>query len=125
MMGCDQMRGRRVLVVEDDSLLAMFVQTMLTDLGCEVLGPIHGLSEALDFVATQTPIDVAVLDLNLDGEPIYPVIDALRAQGVPIIFCSGYGDTALRASDQGSLVLRKPYRVAELPRVLAEALAAA
>jgi CheY-like chemotaxis protein len=119
------MKGRRVLVVEDDSLVAMFVQTMLTDLGCEVLGPIHELGVALDFVATKTPIDVAVLDLNLDGEPAYPVVDALRAQGVPIIFCSGYGDMGLRASDQGCPVLRKPYRAAELPRVLAEALAAA
>jgi CheY-like chemotaxis protein len=119
------MRGRRVLVVEDESLLAMFVQTMLTDLGCEVLGPIHGLGEALDFVATRAAIDVAVLDLNLDGVAAYPVADALRAQGVPIIFSTGYGDIGLRASDQGCPVLRKPYRAAELPRVLAEALAMA
>jgi CheY-like chemotaxis protein len=119
------MRGRRVLVVEDESLIAMFVQTMLTDLGCEVLGPVYDLSAALDFVATPTHIDVAVLDLNLDGEPAYPVVDALRARGVPVIFCTGYGDTGLRASDQGCPVLRKPYRAAELPRVLAEALAMA
>lgn len=125
MGGVDEMRGRRVLVVEDESLIAMFVQTMLTDLGCEVLGPIHAIGAALDFVATRTPIDVAVLDLNLDGEPAYPVVDALRARGVPIIFCTGYGETGLRASDQGSPVLRKPYRAAELPRVLAEALAMA
>ena len=97
----------------------MFVQTMLADLGCEVLGPIHAVGEALDFVATTAPIDVAVLDLNLDGEPAYPIVDALRARGVPIVFCTGYGETGLRASDQGSPVLRKPYRAAELPRVLA------
>jgi len=119
------MKGRRVLVIEDDSLVAMFVQTMLTDLGCQVLGPIYDLGVALDFVATKTPIDVAVLDLDLDGEPAYPVIDALRARGVPIIFCSGYGEVGLRASDKGVPVLRKPYRASELPRVLAEALAAA
>jgi CheY-like chemotaxis protein len=123
MSANNQIKGRRILVVEDEPLLAMFVQNMLTDLGCEVLGPIYGLGEALDFVATRTPMDLAVLDLNLDGEPAYPVIDALRAQGVPIIFCTGYGELALRASDQGCPVLRKPYRVGELPRVLAKALA--
>jgi CheY-like chemotaxis protein len=122
MSGNDQIKGRRVLVVEDEPLIALFVQSMLADLGCEVVGPIYDLSGALDFVESRAPIDAAVLDLNLDGEPAYPVVDALRARGVPIIFCTGYGDVGLRACDQGCPVLRKPYRVAELPRALETAL---
>jgi CheY-like chemotaxis protein len=122
-------RGRRVLVVEDDALVAMLLDSMLSDLDCEVVGPFSTLSAALAFLegdaVTAAPADVAVLDLNLDGEPSYPVADALRARGVPLIFCTGYGDADLRTADAGTPLLNKPYRASDLAAVLATVLAPA
>jgi CheY-like chemotaxis protein len=122
-------RGRRVLVVEDDALVAMLLESMLADLDCEVIGPLPTLAAAMGFLEGEaqaaTTVDVGVLDLNLDGQASYPVADALRARGVPVIFCTGYGDGALRTADAGTPILKKPYRASELAAVLAKVLAPA
>lgn len=118
-------KGRRVLVVEDEALIAMLLETMLEDLECVVLGPAQTVAAALDLLGSGSQIDVALLDFNLGGQPSYPVADALRARGVPVIFCTGYGDLALRQADQGSAVLCKPYRAADLSAALAAAFAPA
>ena len=122
MSGNDALRGRRVLVVEDETMIAMLVEDMLADLGCAVVGPAHGLDAALALAGGGEAIDAALLDVNLCGQPVFPVADALRAKGVPMVFATGYGESGLREIDAGAPVLQKPFRVADLARALSETL---
>jgi CheY-like chemotaxis protein len=109
--------GLRVLVVEDEMMVSMLIEDMLTDLGCTVVGPASRLDEAIE-LANTAEIDCAVLDVNLGGQPIFPLADILRAKGAPFAFATGYGDAGLRDVDKGSPVLQKPFREADLARVL-------
>jgi CheY-like chemotaxis protein len=118
----EALRGRRVLVVEDETMIAMLVEDMLGDLGCVVVGPAHRLEEALEVVRLEDRIDVALLDVNLAGEPVFTLADALRAKGVPAIFATGYGEVGLRDVDRGAPVLHKPFRIGDLAEALGEAL---
>jgi CheY-like chemotaxis protein len=113
--------GRRVLVVEDEAMIAMLVEDMLADLGCAVVGPAHGISEALELVRGPSPFDAALLDVNLGGAPVFAVADELRAKGVPMIFSTGYGDAGLRDVDRGAPVLQKPFRSQDLDAALTKA----
>jgi DNA-binding response OmpR family regulator len=115
--------GHRVLIVEDDMMIAMMIEDMLRDLGCLVTGPVNTLAGALDLARGGDAFDAAILDVNLRGEPVFPVADALRARGVPVIFSTGYGETALREADMGCAVLTKPFHASELIAALAAALA--
>jgi CheY-like chemotaxis protein len=117
-----EFKGRRVLVVEDEMMIAMLVEDMLADLGCSVVGPAHALHEALALANTDQSLDAALLDVNLAGTPVYEVADALRAIGVPAIFSTGYGASELRPVDQGSPVLQKPFRATDLARALGQVL---
>ena len=117
-------QGRRVLVVEDEMMISMLVEDMLADLGCAVVGPAHALDAALQLAQSENGLDAAVLDVNLAGEPVFAVADALREKGVPAIFATGYGDGGLRDVDRGSPVLQKPFRAGDLARALGEALGA-
>lgn len=114
--------GRRILVVEDEMMIAMLVEDMLLELGCAVVGPVHALADALALALSETGLDAALLDVNLSGQPVFPVADALREKGVPAIFSTGYGDAGLRDIDRGSPVLQKPFRAGDLARALGEAL---
>ena len=118
----DGLKGRRILVVEDEMMIAMLVEDMLADLGCSVVGPAHGLQAAMALAEDATDLDAALLDVNLAGQPVFAVADALRARNVPIIFCTGYGDAGLREADRGAPVLQKPYRARDLAETLATAL---
>jgi CheY-like chemotaxis protein len=115
--------GLRVLVVEDEMMVSMLIEDMLGELGCEVVGPASRLDEAMDLARTAT-IDCAVLDVNLGGQPIFPLADLLRERGAPFAFATGYGDAGLRDVDRGSPVLQKPFREGDLARVLTELQAA-
>jgi CheY-like chemotaxis protein len=121
-MSAVDLNGRRVLVVEDEMMIAMLVEDMLADLGCSVVGPAHGLEAALRLVDNEVGLDAALLDVNLGGQPVFAVADALRARGVPAIFSTGYGEAGLREVDAGSPVLQKPFRAGDLARALTEAL---
>jgi CheY-like chemotaxis protein len=116
--------GRRILVVEDEMMIAMLVEDMLAELGCSVVGPAHALEAALNLARTEQGIDAALLDVNLGGQPVFAVADALREKGVPAIFSTGYGDAGLRDIDRGSQVLQKPFRAGDLARALNAALGA-
>jgi CheY-like chemotaxis protein len=116
--------GRRVLVVEDEMMIAMLVEDMLGELGCVVVGPVNTLADALELAGSATVFDAALLDVNLAGQPVFPVADAVRAKGVPAIFSTGYGDAGLREVDRGAQVLQKPFRVGDLARALTAALGA-
>jgi CheY-like chemotaxis protein len=111
--------GLKVLVVEDEMMVSMLIEDMLTDLGCTIVGPASRLDEALQ-LAGEAELDCAVLDVNLGGQPIFPLADLLRSKGAPFAFATGYGDAGLRDVDKGSPVLQKPFREADLARVLGE-----
>jgi CheY-like chemotaxis protein len=115
----------RVLVVEDEALLALELETGLRELGCEVVGPARNLAEALRLAASEPRLAAAVLDVNLGGgELVFPVADALAARGVPYLLATGYGSAGpLEGRDAGAVaVLRKPYQRAALAAALARAL---
>jgi CheY-like chemotaxis protein len=114
-----KLQGLRVLVVEDEMMVSMLIEDMLSDLGCVVVGPAARLDEAVELV-NAGGIDCAVLDVNLGGQPIFPLADLLREKGRPFAFATGYGDAGLRDVDRGSPVLQKPFREGDLARVLGE-----
>jgi CheY-like chemotaxis protein len=115
----------RVLVVEDEALLALELETGLRELGCEVVGPARNLAEAQRLAEAEPRLAAAVLDVNLGGgELVFPVADALAARGVPYLLATGYGSAGpLEGRDAGAVaVLRKPYQRAALAAALARAL---
>ena len=114
-----KLAGLRVLVVEDEMMVSMLIEDMLTDLGCSVVGPASRLDEAVELVRTRE-LDCAVLDVNLGGQPIFPLADLLRERGKPFAFATGYGDAGVRDVDKGTPVLQKPFREGDLARVLGE-----
>ncbi len=118
-----KLEGLRVLVVEDEMMVSMLIEDMLSELGCLVVGPASRLDEAMQLART-ADIDCAVLDVNLGGQPIFPLADLLRERGRPFAFATGYGDAGLREADRGSPVLQKPFREGDLARVLSELRAA-
>ncbi|WP_300577761.1 response regulator [Phenylobacterium sp.] len=114
-----KLAGLRVLVVEDEMMVSMLIEDMLSDLGCKVIGPASRLEEAIALVES-SELDCAVLDVNLGGQPIFPLADILREKGAPFAFATGYGDAGLRDVDKGTPVLQKPFRESDLARILGE-----
>ncbi len=124
-MGTSQLNGLRVLVVEDESMVAMLLEDFLTDHGCQVVATAGRIDEALSLIgAPDFAVDLAVLDVNLAGKRIDPVADALAALGAPMIFSTGYGEAGLPANMHGRPVMQKPYASADVTRALREALGA-
>ena len=105
--------GVRVLVVEDEFLVAMLIEEMLESAGCVVIGPIPRVPEALDAVDHDS-CDAAVLDINLAGERIDPVAKALSKRNVPFMFVTGYGVTGLPGDYLDRPHICKPFKMAEL-----------
>jgi CheY-like chemotaxis protein len=108
---------RRILVVEDEMLIGMLLEDMLTDMGHEVAAVVPRLKDALTAVERES-FDLAVLDVHLHGESAFPVADALIAKGVPFIFATGYGERGLPDSYRGRPVLQKPFARDDLDRLL-------
>ena len=99
--------GIRVLVIEDEALIAALVEDMLTELGATVIGPAATVAKGLALAESET-IDAAVLDVNLRSETIEPIVDKLSALQVPFVFATGYGETGLSKA-AGAPVIEKPY----------------
>lgn len=112
-----RLNGRRVLVVEDEALVAMLVEDALLDAGAVVIGPVATVVEALALLERELP-DVAVLDLNLAGETSTPVADALASRGVPFVVATGYGADGLPPGHAEVPVLAKPYDPDDLTSAL-------
>jgi DNA-binding response OmpR family regulator len=104
--------GLKVLVVEDEYLVALLIQTVLEDAGCVVSGPIPRLSEALD-AARVDDCDAAVLDVNLGGQRVVPVAEELARRRIPFVIVTGYA-TALPEPLDGHPIVRKPFRIQDL-----------
>jgi len=109
---------RRALVVEDEVLVAMLVEEMLGDLGCEVAALSTHLDEALR-LAKGDNFDFAVLDINLNGTRSFPIADLLADRGVPFLFATGYGAGILPERHAKAVILHKPYSLDDLRAALA------
>ncbi|MEF2553786.1 response regulator [Aurantimonas sp. A2-1-M11] len=110
--------GLKVFVVEDESLVAMQLEDMLFDLGCDVVGLAMRLKRAHEMLDSGLAIDVAILDVNIGGEKIYPVAVRLRDLGVPMVFATGYGREGLEDDWQACPVLQKPYSASQIEHSL-------
>jgi PAS domain S-box-containing protein len=116
------LQGAKVLIVEDAVLLALELETGLSDAGAEVIGPAYELEEAMALL--DRPIDAAVLDANLNGRSVTPVAEALAARHVPFVFATGYGEAGGAPGGFDAPVIRKPYDVTQVAAAVAEILSA-
>ncbi len=112
--------GKRILIVEDEMMIRMLLEGMLDDLGHTVAGEAGAIEEALA-LAKKADFDVALLDVNLNGRSITPVVEVLVARGLPFVFASGYGERGVPEPYRGSPTLQKPFQA----EALAEAIAVA
>ena len=112
--------GKKVLLVEDEMVLAMMAEDTLQELGCSVVSASR-VAGALALAQNQS-FDVALLDVNVAGEEVYPVAAALMVRGVPFVFASGYGQGGLRHDFKMRRALEKPYRQEDIKLALIEAL---
>lgn len=110
--------GKRILVVDDEMVVAMSLGELLTDLGCDVVIAAR-VAKALHLVAT-VEIDAAILDVNVAGENVYPVAQELRERGIPFVFSSGYGKARLAPDYSNRPTLTKPFYPEALAPMLAD-----
>ena len=103
----------RVVVVEDEAIIAMLIEDMLTDLGHQVAATVGKTSRAHDLF-TADGADFAILDVNLGGEQTFGLAAILRERGVPFIFATGYGNVGLPKEWQGTPTLQKPFQMQDL-----------
>ncbi len=111
--------GTRVLLVEDDGIVAMLLKSMLASLNCEIVGSAVRVPDALRKVDALS-FDLALLDVNLAGTKSYPVADALQKLGIPFIFTTSYGRSALPPEMRALPVLSKPFDLPSLTTALIE-----
>jgi CheY-like chemotaxis protein len=112
--------GLRILLVEDEMMVAMLLEDMLSEFGHAVVGPVASLGKAVEMAQCEA-VDLAILDVNLDGKEVYPVADALAARGIPFIFATGYGQGSLRAPYRDRVTLSKPFLMRDLLHAIATA----
>lgn len=110
------LQGVRLLVVEDDWLVYILLEEMLTELGCQIV-PAARVEEALALAAGET-LDGALLDINLQGEASYPVAHELADRGIPFAFVTGYDSVAVREAFQDRPLLQKPMQDSDLLQVI-------
>jgi CheY-like chemotaxis protein len=116
------LEGRRVLIVEDESLVAMLLETILEDMGCTPVGPVGTVDEGLDMVAGAGALDGALLDVNLGGHQVFPVAEALRDRGIPFVFSTGYGEGGLPDEWRGLPTVQKPFSETAIREALMRAM---
>jgi len=110
--------GQRVLVVEDEPMIRLLLDDMLSELGYTMAAEAGRLDEALA-LAKEGEFDIAILDVNLDGQPINPVVDVLIGRGVPFVFVSGYAKRGILQQHSQVPLLQKPFQADGLARALA------
>ena len=118
------LHGLRILVVEDSVLIADVIVELLGDHGCTPVGPVSRLGQGLLLAAAEAHLDGALLDVNLAGEPCFPIAEALGARGVPFAFLTGYAEVGIPAEYQAVPRLTKPFRIETLLRLVARCFAA-
>lgn len=113
----EEVKGYRILVVEDEGLVAMLLEDMLADLGHLVVATVGTLEKASK-AAAESAIDFAVLDLNLNGQETYGLAETLSGRGIPFVFATGYASTGVRQDWQHVPVVQKPFQLSDLERAL-------
>jgi CheY-like chemotaxis protein len=113
--------GLRLLLVEDESHVAMLVEDMLADMGCQVVASVARVSEALKLIEA-VAIDAAVLDVNVAGEKVFPVAEKLRDRKIPFVFATGYGAEGVREDFRTHPVVPKPLPQSQLQKALIRAI---
>jgi CheY-like chemotaxis protein len=108
----------RILIVEDEIVVALFMEDILTEFGFEVVGVVGHLNDAMNRSAD---FDIAVLDVHLNGQSVFDFADMLAARGVPFVFATGYGERGIPDRHRGRPVLQKPFLPEDLNRVLQQA----
>lgn len=119
-----ELSGKQVMVVEDEMLVALLVEETLADAGCTVIGPFARVQDALA-AAQHHQLDLALLDVNVAGETSFPIAQALEARGVPFLFVTGYGKSALPQDRPDWDAVVKPFIPEHLTERLARLLRAA
>jgi DNA-binding response OmpR family regulator len=109
--------GTRVLLVEDEALVAMLLEDVLEELGCKVVGPVSRIDAAKIAIEDET-FDCALLDINLRGQPVYPLVKLLDERAVPFGFVTGYGTNGVEKQFNQRPILEKPFTARELETVL-------
>lgn len=112
----------RILLVEDEVLIALMLEDMVENMGCAVTGLAPRVALGIS-MAESGQFDVAILDVNVAGENIEPVADRLSARGVPFIFATGYGEAGVPLRYRGRPVVAKPFRADQLEAAIHKALA--
>lgn len=107
----------QILIVEDDAGVAGLLADMLGDLGHQVVATEHTRDAALARAET-VQADLAILDINLGGRPVFPIADRLRARGIPVVFVTGYSILELTGKYENTVLLKKPFDMAELAVIL-------
>ncbi len=116
--------SKRILVVEDELMIRMLLQDMLSDLGHTLAGEAGRIEEAMA-LAKQCEFDVAILDVNLNGQPISPVVEILVERGLPFVFATGYGQRGVPEPYRHTPTLQKPFQSDALARAIEAASAQA
>jgi DNA-binding response OmpR family regulator len=120
----DACRGRKVLLVEDSPVISEATEMMLSDMGCEVVGPAGTMAPALQ-MATEQPLDAAVVDINIRGGKAFSILTILEDRKIPFLLTSGYADWSMPKEWQGRPRLAKPYDERELQSAMSALLAGA
>src|SRR5215468_3233775 len=113
----DQFLGRRILIVEDNGLIALEIESVVRDSGAEVAGPVGSVRDALSLVRNGK-LDCAVLDVNLGGEDVFPVAEALSRAGIPFLFLTGHTDSKVPSHYHACDILQKPFLPSKLLKAL-------
>jgi CheY-like chemotaxis protein len=121
-MANSPLRDRRILIVEDEYLIAMSLQDALENAGSVVVGPVPSVDKAIKTIESEPHIDAAILDVNLGGVLAYPVADMLIARKIPFVFTSGYEDNVLRSRYAQIKNCPKPYMFQAMEEALVEAM---
>jgi DNA-binding NtrC family response regulator len=118
----EDFQGLRVLLVEDDSMICLLFEDMLADLGCKVVGTACDIGRAIELAQRDDSVDVAILDVNLGGQLVFPVADILSKRGIPILFATGMGAGGLPPTWQGHCSIDKPMTIESLGAGLGRAI---
>ena len=109
--------GRSILIVEDEWIITTLLEHILGDMGCRVAGAASHVDEAADKLSSLS-FDAAILDVNLNGEPTYPLAEMLRHKGKPFVFATGYGPANVPSALHDVPVIVKPFNQRDLIRAL-------
>jgi len=106
---------RRVLIVEDEIVVALFLEDVLDEFGYQVAGVVTQLDDAM---ARDQDYDIALLDVHINGRNVFDFADMLAVRGIPFVFATGYGERGIPERHRSSPVLQKPFQPDELKRIL-------